>query len=71
MTTKYTDLETFCAAHPFLKKQYIASRLSMTPQRFSKVKSGKLSATDEEIEAIADLLNQSISHTRSLYQRAA
>ncbi len=69
--TSYPDLEAFCEAHPELKKQFIASRLSMTPSRFSKVKAGKASATEDETRAIAQLLNQPVSHARSLYQRAA
>jgi len=70
-TQKYKDLDHFCSQHPELKKQSIAALLSMPPWRFSKIKAGRLSATDDETRAIADLLNQSISHTRSLYQRAA
>jgi len=69
--TNYPDLEAFCAAHPELKKQFIAARLRMTPVRFSKVKARRVGATETEIRAIADLLNQSISHARSLYERAA
>jgi hypothetical protein len=67
----YPDLEAFCAAHPELKKQFIAARLRMTPVRFSKIKARRIGATDAEIRAIADLLNQSVPHARSLYERAA
>jgi hypothetical protein len=69
----YTDLASYCEAHPHLKKQYIASLAGIKPARFSKLKSRKygLRPTPEEAKAIARLLNQPVSHVRKLYALAA
>jgi len=65
----YRDLEHFCSTNDHLKEKSIAKTLVMSPDRFSKLKSGKygLRPTDEEIQRIAALLNQTELYVRDYY----